>query len=398
MKKSQIVTIAIFFGAAIWAITIALVPTFPNCSLNLSITNQFQMTPWQSVGGCGTAAALSPAQQSSFSSVWTEPLRSPERLNAQLTFGTVLGQSASSQHAAPRIYGNPFINFISGITVPLVWQQGEFQVNAFSEPSDRVTSGISDIAIDAGYVFFIDNPLALRLALQLPSGNYAVKRGSDRASYYLPSRLQHGTGMYAATIGMEHQRQFCASGRWDFHLVYTHPFAMRLFTGKNEFLASSFIHYAGETDNRRYYYRFKPYGENDLGRYIPPSVTAAMKYSLSTNSVLCHTWGTEINVPFGVEWESSMYTNVYDPHPSADNRAWKTTWTYMPELLINSFTFMGYVAIPLFDKANGGNPDDQYDEAPYAAWDRPDWSDFLQNFNLSVGVRYGILRNREQRH
>ena len=347
--------------------------------------------PWQSVGGCGVGIA-NPSSRIFSAPIWPDELISEYRLTAQGMLGYGFGQNLSDFTFVPRITGFPHRRVLLGVSVPLLRQNGEVQYRANQGPSNRTTGGLGDIAVDGGLLFLPDHPLLVQLSLQFPTGAYDLSRGPEAAEEYLPTYLQLGSGMYALTISVRHERKMLEKGLWNLYTGLVLPFQMRLATGKNEFLDDKFVDYSTETSNKRFYYRFKPYGENDLGRYVPSEFMLSWHYSHLANRILRHTWATQLSFPFGVQWLPSEHTDIYDARPDTDNRMWRSTWLYIPEIRLKGFTAMCFLAIPLNDNANWGNPDDEYDDIPYSQIDGPDWNSFMQQWALGAGFRYSFMK------
>jgi hypothetical protein len=285
-----------------------------------------------------------------------------------------------------------FVNrwVLLGISAPLKSSRGTVQAHQHLVPYDATGGGIGDVSVDATAILLATNPVALQLGLQFPTGAYALARGRQNEEQNLPSRLQPGSGLHALIVALRHERSLFGRGQWGFSGRCVFPFALRLSSGKNEFLHTRFAHHAGETDNSRFYYRFKPYGENDLGRYIPAHAILTATYSHPSDDKFHHSAVVRLSIPFGVHWQPSHIATHYDPYPDPNHRAWTSTWVYMPEYRMDALSLMGFIAVPLSDSPNGSNPADRYDATPFSRLDGPDWREFPRQSSFGLGFRYGM--------
>jgi hypothetical protein len=188
---------------------------------------------------------------------------------------------------------------------------------------------------------------------------------------------------------------------------YSNPFNMKLFSGKNEFLDKYYKDYKSFEDSsddagmRRFFYRFKPYGENDLGDYTPPSLTASFYYGYKAIEHYMHSWGISFSVPLGVAWihnevvPKTENRTVYDPRPDADHKAWSATLGYGMEVSKPKFPIFFGVSVPIHDQSatsefHDYKPKGKYDMDAFGRWDPPDWKDLGQQVSISVGVKSTI--------
>ena len=153
--------------------------------------------------------------------------------------------------------------------------QGEVQYRSNQAPTDRSTGGLGDISFDFSKTIGSGGAASLSASLSIPTGQYDIKRGTDASEEILPASFQKGSGLYSLTLGWDYSRD-TDKGIWLYGLTFTYPFAMHLISGENEFNDTYWKKIKHEGD--RFEYRFKPYGENDLGAYTPPSVGASVAY------------------------------------------------------------------------------------------------------------------------
>jgi hypothetical protein len=169
-------------------------------------------------------------------------------------------------------------------------------------------------------------------------------------------------------------------GIWMVDVSYTHPFALRPFSNKNEFLDTYFSDYKDRKDNKRFYYRAKPYGENDLGGYTPPSVSATAYFGYRGYEGYVHSWGMMFNAPLGVAWIPSPNINTYNPIPDPDHKAWSAALVYGLEFSKQKFPLFMAISLPIHDKSD-----------PYGNWNGPDWKDFCQQWTFSLGFKASLF-------
>ncbi len=348
------------------------------------------LLPWQSVGGCGEAR--SPTSGVPPSPVWPDEISPKRRLGVQSLMRVNLGQDFFSYEFTPRLTGFVHPRVLCGISLPIISSIGIVQPFTNVAPRYEVNSGLGDIRLDGRVQIIDSDPLLFHMALQLPTGVYDRSRGTIGRELFLPSIMQPGLGMYVLTATFSHIRNLSPKDQVHASVEWVHPFQMRLADGKNEFLDDRFEMYSAETSNKRFYYRFKHYGENDLGRYIPPELRINVRYSHDASEIFRHTWATTVAFPFGVQWIPDAIPYTYAPHPDPDHRMWRSTWYYIPELRFRSIGVIGFVAIPLNDKANDQTYGDRYDSKPYSKFDGPDWESLLHTYSLGVGIRYRFLK------
>ena len=346
--------------------------------------------PWKSIGGCGAGISSPGGGAPGALSVplWPDPIPAEKRFGVQTLVAHSRDQLYSLFAFPLRLTWFPHRRIQLGSTIPFVRNAGEaYAPRAFS-PTSYTTGGLADISVDARLLLIPENPVVAALAVQFPTGAYDISRGAESYASYLPVRFQPGTGVYALALTLRHQRKMFAKGLWHFGAGYAAPFQMRPVSGKNEFIDGRLEAYAQEKSGKRFYYRFKPYGENDLGRVVPSELLLDCRYSHIVNSLFRHTWVVRLTLPFGVHWIHDERIDRYDPRPDPEHRMWKSTWIYMPELRVKGFSAVCFVGLSLNDKANDGNPENMYDDTPYARSDGADWNSFLRESYSGLGVRY----------
>ena len=246
---------------------------------------------------------------------------------------------------------------------------------------------LGDISFDFSKTIGSGGAASLSASLTIPTGQYDIKRGIDASKEILPSSFQKGGGLYSLTLGWDYIRD-TDKGIWLYSLSYTHPFAMRLFSGENEFNDSYWKNIKNK-DGDRFKYRFKPYGENDLGAFTPPSIGGSIAYGYRGRAGIVQSFGLNFSVPLGVAWIASEQANdgVYDPRPDPDHQAWSISLVYGIEFSNPDFPVFLAFSLPIHDKAGGADPDNEYSEKPMKEWNAPDWSDIGQQWTIAVGVK-----------
>jgi hypothetical protein len=100
-----------------------------------------------------------------------------------------------------------------------------------------------------------------------------------------------------------------------------------------------------------------------------------------------HSFGLALSVPLAVAWIHSEKAGQYDPRPDPDHKAWNVAMVYQLEFCHDKFPVFLAVSLPIHDKANPAEPDNEYDPTPMKHWDGPDWGDFMQQWTVAVGLK-----------
>lgn len=337
-------------------------------------------TPWQSIGGCGAGGS---GGGSGDGIKWIGQGVSGGYLEVEAFTKYSVGQNFSGMTFTPHLSIKPTWSTKLGVSIPWQSHQGEVQYRSNQNPTDRTTGGLGDVSFDFSKTIGSGGAASLSASLSIPTGQYDIKRGTDGSQEILPSSFQKGSGLYSLTLGWDYSRD-TDKGIWLYGLTYTHPFAMHLFSGENEFNDS----YWKDLDHKgdRFKYRFKAYGENDLGAYTPPSVGGSIAYGYRGRPGIVQSFGLSFSAPLGVAWISSEKTGKYDPRPDPDHKAWSAALAYGIEFSDTDFPVYFAVSLPIHDKSSS-NSKDEYDESPMKRWDAPDWDDFGQQWTIAVGVK-----------
>ena len=340
-------------------------------------------TPWESIGGCGAGGS---GGGSGDGIKWIGQGVSVGYLEAEVFTKYNVGQNFSALSVNPHFSIKPTWDTKVGVSIPLMSHQGEVQYRSNRAPVDRSTGGLGDISFDFSKTIGSGGAASLSASLTIPTGQYDIKRGTDASKEILPSSFQKGSGLYSLTLGWDYSRD-TDKGIWLYSLSYTHPFAMHLFSGENEFNDSYWKNIKKHGD--RFKYRFKPYGENDLGAFTPPSVGGSVAYGYRGRAGIVQSFGLNFSVPLGVAWIASEKADdgVYDPRPDPDHQAWSISLVYGLEFSNPDFPVFLAFSLPIHDKAGGADPMNEYSEKPMKKWNAPDWSDIGQQWTIAVGVK-----------
>ena len=338
-------------------------------------------TPWESIGGCGAGGS---GGGSGDGIKWIGQGVSGGYLEAEVFTKYNVGQNFSGLTMTPHFSIKPTWSTKFGVSIPFMSHQGEVQYRSNQNPTDKTTGGMGDISFDFSKTIGSGGAASLSASLTIPTGQYDIKRGADASQEFLPSSFQKGSGLYSLTLGWDYSRD-TDKGIWLYGLTYTHPFAMHLISGENEFNDSYWKNIKDGSD--RFEYRFKPYGENDLGAFTPPSVGASIAYGYRGIPGFVHSFGLTFSAPLGVAWIASEKVNSYDPKPDPDHQAWSASLVYGLEFSRTDIPVFVAFSLPIHDKAGGANAKDEYDESPMKEWNAPDWSDIGQQWTIAVGIK-----------
>jgi hypothetical protein len=142
-----------------------------------------------------------------------------------------------------------------------------------------------------------------------------------------------------------------------------------------------------DSQKKRFKYHFKAYGENDLGGYTPPAITAAVYYGSRKQQGYVHSFGAKASVPLAVAWVPDYSASTYDPKPDPNFKAWTITLHYGLEFSNEHYPFYIAVNKTICDKSTP-NSNNAYDTKTLAKWDWPEWKDVLNNnWTLAVGIK-----------
>jgi hypothetical protein len=348
------------------------------------------LTPWRCVGGCGAGGAGGTAADVK----WIGQGASGGLIDAEIMSSLTLGQTYEYKQIKTRLSLKPTWSTNFGLTIPVVSKIGSFQPKTNFDTKTESTAGLADIMFDISKNLGMEGEYSLSLNLTAPTGQYDVKRGKENTMYYLPTTLQRGGGVYNAVLGLSRTVDV-DRGLWVFEGFFSYPFAVN-FYGKNQHVDNSPDQYndvAGRwnllTDEQksRFEYYTKPYGENDLGGYTPPSITATAYYGNRRQANHVHSYGVKLWIPLGVAWIPNYSAGSYNPMPDPNNKSWSITLHYGLEFSRAEYPLYFAINKTIWGKStpNQSNP---YDEKPLARLHALDMKElFNDNWTFAAGIK-----------
>jgi hypothetical protein len=348
------------------------------------------LTPWQCIGGCGAGGSGGSGAEVK----WIGTGVSGGLIDAEVMGTNTIGENYQYQQIKTRLSWKPTWTTNLGLTIPIVAKIGTLQPQTNIDDKTEMTGGLSDMMVDVSKSFGMEGEYSLSLNFTLPTGQYDIKRGSDFRTYYLPTTLQRGSGTYTASLGLTRTKDV-ENGLWIFEAYYNHPFAVN-FYGKNRFINDKENQF-NELNNRwdllskserdRFEYWFKPYGENDLGGYTPPSMTAAAYFGYRGIEHYVHSFGAKVWVPFGVAWIPEFSPSSYNPKPDPDNKTWSITLHYGLEFSRPEYPIFLSINKIITSGTNKNDMKNAFDEAALRQWRTPDMKDLLNMWTFAIGIK-----------
>ena len=343
------------------------------------------LTPWQCVGGCGAGGSGG----GSAGIRWVGEGVSGGRVRLECLPKFNSGPGFSYITMLPRLTFDARWNTEIGLSLPLAYKQADVAYLANMAKRTEHSGGIGDFSVDVTRSFGAENQYACQLALTLPTGFYDAV---DNYQSILPQSMQMGQGVYALTLGLSYTRDV-DKGLMLFDGYFYYPFNLS-FTGKNKYIDGQYKAYQNMADNRsRFYYWFKPYGENDRGGYFPPAINLDAIYAYRGVRKFVQSVQIFFSAPLGVRW-MPYYDNTagqYDPRPDPDNRAWDVVLAYGVELSSDKIPIFVGIGLPLHDKTTTPPPGEEFNQKYYWSWNGPDWSKFGREFLLAAGIKAALF-------
>ena len=349
-----------------------------------------ELTPWQCVGGCGAGGGGGTAADIK----WIGEGVHGGLIDAEVMSSLTLGQSFEYKQVKTRLSMKPTWNTNVGLTIPIVSKLGSLQPKTNTDDKTETTGGIADIMVDISKNIGMEGEYSVSLNLTVPTGQYDVKRGRENEMLYLPTTLQRGGGVFNAVLGLSRTIDV-NKGLWIVEGFFSYPFAVN-FYGKNQFVNNqkdqyntidARWNYLSEQQRKRFEYYFKPYGENDLGGYTPPSVTATVYYGNRHQANFVHSYGAKVSIPLGVAWIPNYSAGSYDPTPDPNNKSWSVTLHYGLEFSRADYPLYLAINKTIWGKSTP-NPNDPYDEKPLARLHAPELKSLLKdNWTFAFGIK-----------
>lgn len=348
------------------------------------------LTPWQCVGGCGAGGSGGTAADVK----WIGQGQTGGLIDAEVMSSLTLGQNFEYKQVKTRLSMKPTWTTNLGLTLPIVSKIGALQPKTNYDDKSETSGGLADLMVDVSKSIGMEGEYSLSLNLTLPTGQYDVKRGKENEMLYLPTTLQRGGGVFNAVLGLGRTIDV-EKGLWVVEAFYSHPFAVN-FKGKNQFVNNGQDQYNAVNNRwddlsadqkKRFQYYFKPYGENDLGGYTPPSITADVFFGNRRQEHYVHSFGVKAFVPLGVAWIPDYSASSYNPVPDPSFKAWSLTLHYGLEFSRPEYPI--YMAVnKVISSRSSPNPNDPYDEKSLAKWHAPDLKELLNdNWTFALGIK-----------
>jgi hypothetical protein len=348
------------------------------------------LTPWRCVGGCGAGGAGGSAADIK----WIGQGVRGGLIDAEIMGSLTLGQSFEYKQVKTRLSMRPTWNTNVGLTLPIVSKTGLLQPKTNFDDKMETTGGLADIMLDFSKNIGMEGEYSVSFNLILPTGQYDVKRGRENEMLYLPTTLQRGGGVFNATLGLSRTVDV-DKGLWVMEGFFSYPFAVN-FHGKNQLVNSQPDQFNGVSarwdllspdQKKRFEYYFKPYGENDLGGYTPPSVTATVFYGNRRQTGYVHSYGAKVSIPLGVAWVPNYSASTYDPIPDPNNKSWSVTLHYGLEFSRADYPLYFSINKTIWGKSTP-DPLDEHNEKPLAWLHAPDAKGlFNDNWTFAVGMK-----------
>ncbi len=348
------------------------------------------VTPWQCVGGCGAGGAGGTAADIK----WIGQGVRGGLIDVEVMGSLTLGQSFEYKQVKTRLSMKPTWSMNLGLTIPMVSKMGTLQPKTNFDDKTETTGGLADIMFDVSKNIGMEGEYSISLNITVPTGQYDVKRGRENEMLYLPTTLQRGGGVYNAVLGLSRTIDV-DRGLWVVEGFFSYPFAIN-FNGKSKYVNNGKDQYndidarwellTGE-EKKRFQYHFKPYGENDLGGYTPPSITATVYYGNRRQMNYVHSYGAKVWIPLGVAWIPNYSAGRYDPMPDPNHKSWSVTLHYGLEFSRSEYPLYFAVNKTIWGRS-ALNQNNQYDEKTLAQMHAPDLKQLLNdNWTFALGIK-----------
>jgi hypothetical protein len=354
-------------------------------------TNTITATPWTCVGGCGAGGS---GGASGATAKWIGKGASGGLLDVQVMYSSsATSRKSTANGVETRFSIKPSYTSSLALTLPIMSKNGTMQVStADDEKPGLMNNGLGDIRLDYINTLGVEGNFSYNVTLAVPTGDYTATTGKEKAKQYLPSNLQIGSGLYSLTLDLGYTKDYDDAMIF-VDAIYSHPFAIN-FSGKNQYFKKyddkATWDLTSSDQKKRFAYFFKPYGENDLGAYTPPSVTLSAFYGYKGLENFVHSFGLMFSAPIGVAWIPDFNATTYNPKPDPDNMAWMATLCYGLEFSKPNFPIFIATYLPIHGKtasATNAQLADPYDTKPMATWHAPDFNDVLKRWSVFIGTK-----------
>jgi hypothetical protein len=344
--------------------------------------------PWQNIGGCGAGGS---GGLGGGNIKWIGRGVSGGLLDVQSITSVDIGRNRRNFASMQRLSFKPASASSIALSIPVLSKVAQFQPQTNLPSRTEVTGGVGDLLLDYSRTFGSIGQYAFMATLTLPTGQYDIKRGEETNQQFLSNILQLGGGVYAASLGLGYTRDF-DRGILIADFLATHPFGVN-FSGTNKYNDDASGGWGYETDlmsgeeKRRFVYRFKPYGENDLGGYTAPSLYGAVYYGDKRNPRYVPSYALTLSIPLQVNWIPNYSASLYDPIPDPDFWTWSGTLQYGIEFSHEERPLYLVFAKQIHDRATPPSQNERYTVDAVTTVNGPDWRDFWNTWSLAIGIR-----------
>ncbi len=354
--------------------------------------------PWRSVGGCGAGGSGGGGGGIKWIGEGVHGGLKDMQLKTMIKIDN--GQNFQNHTLENRFSFKPRYSTTVGLTLPYVSKHGSVQPTTLVPEKYHRSGGTGDLTLDVSQALGMTGLYSFAFSLTMPTGQYDIKRGDDKTTKILPKGMQKGGGIYNVSLSLSRTID-TDDGMWMLDASFSHGFNMKPVSGENEFMDEYFAdytHYQDSSDDveakEHFYYRFKPYGENDLGDYTPPSVSASVYFADRSHENFMQSGGLSFSFPLDVaKIHSEDYNGVntrYQPRYDPDHQAWSLTFSYGIEFKNGDFPVFLGASCPLHDKANA--PEKDEDVQLWKLWNTPDLQDFPQQLTIAAGMKVAFFK------
>jgi hypothetical protein len=341
------------------------------------------------VGGCGAGGS---GGSGGATAKWIGRGVSGGLLDIQGMYSSTATKTSIAKGLELRFSIKPTYTSTLALTVPFASKSGNLQPASNIEPkTGLINNGLGDLRLDYLGNFGLSGEFSYNLTLAVPTGSYTATTGADNGKQYLPTSLQLGSGLYNLSLDLGSTIDKDKSMLL-LDLIYAYSFNIN-FSGKDKYYSydQKVWDLMTAAQKKRFNYYFKPYGENDLGGYVPPNLTASVFYGYKGMEDFVHSFGLMFSVPLGVAWIPSFDTKVYNPTPDPDNQVWNATLCYGLEFSRSNFPLYLAAYLPIHSKtasATNAQAADPYNLKPMQDWTRgPDFNDIFHRWSVFLGVK-----------
>lgn len=337
-------------------------------------TEQFPLpgtTPWSAIGGCGASGSGGVGDGIQ----WLGNGVQGGLVDVEIISRYTIRQNFQMFSVTPRFSFKPTWTMDAGVSVPIMSKSGAVQYLTNQEELDRTTGGMGDVTFDISRSIGFSGTNRVQLSLTLPTGQYDVKRGPESNLQFLPVDFQMGGGVYSAMVQLSKTID-AEDGFWKIDASYSHPFNMHPVSRQNAMLNEYYSDYTDRTSSERFYYRAKPYGESDLGAYIPPSVMIATYYAYRGEPGYVHSFGLTVSAPLGIAWIPEPDIHSYAPIKDPGHKVWSGAFIYGLEFSRPKYPIYLVVSKPIHDRSD-----------PKGVINGPDWIGFKNDWIFACGIK-----------